>query len=164
MKTRSPVLLVALSSVIAPAVLFAAFAVGGTAYTKRAETSLLAEPQPLAATVARVGYAQDLKVEELRGAWLRVTDGKSGGWVFGGNLAEEKPSEVRGLDGLPIEASETTATTAARPLSPAAEEYSARRGLTSAADDLVWLNQQAVAVTAAEVKTFLQEQKKGEFK
>jgi hypothetical protein len=164
MKTRSPALLVALASVIAPAVLFAAFAVGGTAYTKRPETSLLAEPQPLAAAVARVGYAQDLKVEELRGAWLRVTDGKSGGWVFAGNLAEEKPSEVRGLDGLPVEASETTATTAARPLIPAAEEYSARRGLTSAADDLVWLNQQVAAVTPTEVKTFLQEQKKGEFK
>ena len=164
MKTRSPALLVALASVIAPAVLFAAFAVGGTAYTKRPETSLLAEPQPLAATVARVGYAQDLKVEELRGSWLRVTDGKSGGWVFAGNLAEEKPSEVRGLDGLPVEASETTATTAARPLIPAAEEYSARRGLTSAADDLVWLNQQVAAVTPGEVKTFLQEQKKGEFK
>ena len=164
MKTRSPVLLLALSSVIAPAVLFAAFAVGGDAYTKRPETSLLAEPQPLAATVARVGYAQGLKVEELRGAWLRVTDGKSGGWVFAGNLAEEKPSEVRGLDGLPVEASETTATTAARPLIPAAAEYSARRGLTSAADDLVWLNQQAAAITPADVKTFLQEQTKGEFK
>ena len=164
MKTRPLALLVALTGVSVPAVLLAAFAVGGTAYTKRPETPLLAEPQPFAATAARVGYAQSLNIQELRGAWLRVTDGKAAGWVFAGNLAEEKPSEVRGLDGLPVEASETTATTAARPLIPAAEEYSTRRGLTKAADDLTWLNQQAVAITPADVKAFLTEQKKGEFK
>ena len=164
MKTRPLALYVALTGVSVPAVLFAAFAVGGVAFTKRPETPLLAEPQPFAETAARVEYAQSLNIQEVRGAWLRVTDGKSAGWVFAGNLAEEKPSEVRGLDGLPVEASETTATTAARPLIPAATEYSTRRGLTKAADDLAWLNQQAVAITPAEVKTFLTEQKKGEFK
>jgi hypothetical protein len=162
MKTRSVALIAAL--IAAPAVLIAAFAVGGTAYTKRPETILLAEPQPLAEPAARVGYAQDLNIQEVRGTWLRVTDGKSTGWVFAGNLAEEKPSEVRGLDGLPVEASETTATTAARPLIPAAEEYSARRGLGNAAADITWLNEQLAAIKPEDVKAFLQEQKKGEFK
>ena len=164
MKTRSLALRLALTGVAVPTVLLAAFAVGGAAFTKRPETALLTEPQPFAEPAARVGYAQSLNIQEVRGAWLRVTDGKSAGWVFAGNLAEEKPSEVRGLDGLPVEASETTATTAARPLIPAAEEYSARRGLTKAADDLTWLNQQSAAITPADVKTFLTEQKKGEFK
>lgn len=162
MKTRPLALVAALTGVTAPAVLLAAFAVGGAAYTKRPETALLAEPTPLAATSARVAYARTLKVEEARGRWLRVSDGDAKGWVFAGNVAEEKPSEIRGLDGLPVAASETTATAAARPLVPAAEEYSARRGLTKAAEDLTWLNQQA-AITPAEVKSFLQEKKKGEY-
>ena len=164
MKTRSLARIASTTWIAAPAVLFAAFAVGGTAFTKRPETTLLAEPQPFADASARIGYAQHLKIQEVRGRWLRVSDGKSSGWVFDGNLAEEKPSEVRGLDGLPVEASETTATTAARPLIPAAEDYSTRRGLTNAADDLKWMNQQQAGVTPVDVKTFLQEQKKGEFK
>lgn len=164
MKTRSLTRIVALTAAATPAVLLAALAVGGTAYTKRPETILLAEPQPFATAAARIGYAQALQVQELRGQWLRVSDGKSTGWVFAGNLAEEKPSEVRGLDGLPVEASETTATTAARPLIPAAEEYSVRRGLANASADLVWLNGQQAAITPADVRAFLQEQKKGEFK
>jgi hypothetical protein len=164
MKTRSLALIAALTGAAAPAALLAAYAVNGTAFTKRPETALLAQPEPLAQPAARLPYAQTLTIQEVKGQWLRVTDGKVSGWVFAGNLAEEKPSEVRGLDGLPLAASETTATTAARPLIPAAEEYSTRRGLTKAADDLVWLKQQEATITAAEIKTFLQEQKKGEFK
>lgn len=141
----------------------AAFAPGGEAFTKRVETALLAEPNALAKPVARVGYAQSLKVETVKGAWLRVSDGKTSGWVFAGNLAEEKPSETRGLDGLPVAASETTAAAAARPLVPAAEDYSTRRGLGKAAEDLAWLSQQAGVVKPDDVKAFLQEKKKGEF-
>ena len=161
---KTPPLLFCLALATTPAALLAALAVGGTAYTKRAETSLLAEPRPLAEITARVAYAQPLKVQELRGSWLRVTDGKNQGWVFGGNLADEKPSEVRGMDGLPVAAAETTATSAARPLVPAAEEYSQRRGLGKAAEDITWLNQQQVNVTPVAVQAFLQEQNKGEFK
>ncbi len=164
MKTRSLALIVALTGAAAPVALLAAYAVNGTAFTKRPETALLAQPDPLAESAARLPYAQTLTIQEVKGQWLRVTDGKVSGWIFAGNLAEEKPSEVRGLDGLPLAASETTATTAARPLIPAAEDYSTRRGLTKAADDLVWLKQQEATITAAEIKTFLQEQKKGEFK
>lgn len=141
----------------------AAFAPGGAAFTKRVETALLAEPTMLATPVTRIGYAQQLKVETVKGAWIKVTDGKKSGWVFAGNLAEEKPSETRGLDGLPVPASETSAAAAARPLVPAAEEYSARRGLGKAAEDLTWLNQQAGAVKPEDVKAFLQEKKKGEY-
>lgn len=164
MKTRSRSLIAALTCATAPAVMLAAFAVNGVAFTKRPETALLAEPQPLAESTARLEYAQELKIQEVKGPWLRVTDGKTSGWVFAGNLAEEKPSDVRGLDGLPLAASETTATTAARPLIPAAEEYSTRRGLAKAAEDLTWLTHQHAAITPADVKAFLQEQKKGEFK
>ena len=164
MKTRSFALKVALLCATPPALLLAAFTVGGAAYTKRPETVLLPEPQPLAEPSAKLGYAQTLTIQEIRGQWLRVTDGKANGWVFAGNVAEEKPSEVKGLDGLPLEASETTATSAARPLIPAAEDYSTRRGLGNAAADLTWLNQQQAAITPADVKAFLIEQKKGEFK
>lgn len=163
MKFRPSLLVSAAGAVLAPAALFAAFAVSGTAFTKRPETLLLAEPHPLAPTSARVTYAQEVKINELRGPWVRVTHGSASGWVFAGNLAEQKPAETRGLDGLPLAASETTATAAARPLLPAAEEYSSRRGLTRAAGDLTWLTQQANAVAPADVKTFLQEQKKGEY-
>src|SRR5262245_61867318 len=164
MKTRQLPLFVALSGVAAPAIVVAALAVGGVAYTKRPETKLLAEPKPLAEPTARVGYARPLKILEVRGSWLRVSDDKSSGWVFVGNVAEEKPSETRGLDGLPIAASETTATAAARPLVPAAEEYSTRHGLANAADDLAWLTRQVAAITLEAVQEFLQAQKKGEFK
>lgn len=161
MKTRS--LAVAVLATAVPGALFAAFAVGGAVYTKRPDTPLLKEPKPLAESVAKLPYAQSLKIEKIQGPWLHVSDGKNAGWIFAGNLAEEKPSEVRGLDGLPVAAAETTATAAARPLVPAAEEYSSRRGLTKASDDLTWLNQQQGKITPADVTAFLQEKKKGEY-
>jgi len=155
------VLLLTASALAAFAV--AAFAPGGAAYTKRMETRLLAEPQPLAETAARVGYARKLKIEEVRGAWLRVSDGAKSGWVFAGNITEQKPDESRGLDGLPVAASETTATAAARPLAPAAVDYAARRGLAQARGDVEWLEQTSAGITAADVQAYMQAQKKGEF-
>lgn len=153
-------LAIALATVTA---LPAAFAPGGQAYTKRVETALLAEPSMLAAPVARLGYAKPLKIEAVKGAWVRVSDGKNAGWVFAGNLAEEQPSETRGMDGLPVAAAETSAAAAARPLVPAAEEYSSRRGLTKASEDLTWLSEQQAKITPADVTAFLQEKKKGEY-
>ena len=152
-----------LAAILLAASALAAFAPGGTAYTKRMETRLLAEPKPLAETAARVGYARQLQIEEVRGAWLRVRDGAKRGWVFAGNLAEQKPEENRGLDGLPVAASETTATAAARPLAPAAVDYAARRGLAQARGDVEWLEQTSAGITAADVQAYLQAQKKGEF-
>ena len=144
-------------------VLPAAFAPGGSAYTKRIETALLAEPSMLADRVATIGYAKPLKIEALNGAWLRVTDGKNTGWVFSGNLAEEEPGESRGADGLPIAASETSSAAAARPLLPATEDYSSRHGLGKSVEDLTWLREQVGKISADDVKAFLQEKKKGEY-
>lgn len=141
----------------------ASFAPGGAAYTKRADTALLSEPKMLASPVAHVAYAKKLTVRAVQGAWLQVSDGTKSGWVFSGNVAELKPSEVRGLDGLPIAASETSASTAARPLTPVSEQYSERHGLASAASDLNWLQHDAT-VSADEVRAFLEAQKKGEYR
>lgn len=140
-----------------------AFSPGGTAYTKRFKTTLLAEPSPLAAAAGDVAFARKLAIKEVRGHWLLVSDGSTKGWVFVGNLTDTKPTEVKGLDGLPVAASKTTATAAARPLTPAAEDYSKRHNLVDARGDLDWLNAQCHAVTDADVEKFLQEKKKGEF-
>jgi hypothetical protein len=156
---RWPVVLVLASG----ATLGAALGTGGTAYTKKLETSLLAEPSPLAAVTGKVGFGRALKVQEARGAWFRVTDGGTAGWVFQGNLSETKPAEGKGLDGLGFSASNTTATAAARPLTPAADDYAARRNLTNARDDLNWLLTQCHTFTPAAVEAFLKEQKKGEY-
>lgn len=142
----------------------AAYSPGGTAYTKRLQTSLLAEPAPLASVVAKVQYAQKLTVEEVSGAWVRVSVGGNSGWVFAGNLAEQKPSENSdALDHVGVSASDTSASAAARPLAPAAIDYADRRGLKQARHDVEWLVHTCDAIPAADVDTYKQAQKKGEF-
>lgn len=140
-----------------------AFTAGSTAYTKRFETSLLTEPSPLATVSGKVGFGSKLKVKDTRGAWLHVSDGKTTGWVFTGNLSETKPEEGTGADKLGLAASTTTATAAARPLTPAASDYADRRNLGDARGDLNWLNTECHALRNAEVEKFLQEKKKGEY-
>lgn len=137
---------------------------GGFAYTKRLETRLLAEPRPLAASVGKLGYGRKVKIDDTRGAWLHVSDDQAAGWVFAGNLAETKPAEGKGADALGLQASETSASAAARPLTPDAEAYAARRNLGSAQEDLNWLLSEAQKVTPDDVERFLQEQKKGEYR
>jgi hypothetical protein len=161
MKPSVPALILALASTTATAL--AGLTAGGAAFTKRVETALLAEPKLAAETVARLPYAREVKVQEVRGPWVRVSAGKTNGWVFAGNLAEAKPSETRGLDGLPLEAADTSATAAARPLAPTAVDYAERKGLGQAAEDIKWLEQQSDALTDADVQAFLQQQKKGEY-
>lgn len=161
MKPSLPLLLAV--SLLTAVAAFGAFAKGGNAYTKRVETVLRAEPRSLAEPVAKLGYAQTVKIEEVRGAWLRVSGGDQAGWVFGGNLSEEKPSEDRGVDGLPLEASKTTATAAARPLAPATKDYAERKGATNAEADLEWLGEKSASVSSDDVKAFLETSKKGEF-
>ena len=161
MKTKLPVGALVLVTTVAG--LSAGFAPGGAAYTKRVETALLSEPKMLATATTRVPYATRLKVEDVQGNWLRVSDGRKTGWVFGGNLTEEKPSETRGLDGLPLAASQTSAATAARPLTPASEQYSGRHGLETAASDLIGRYQQRGVSTPEKVQAFLEAHKKGEF-
>jgi hypothetical protein len=141
----------------------AALVAGGIAYTKNLETRLLAEPRPLAAVNGKLRYASKLKVQESTGSWLRVSDGTVTGWVFAGNLSETMPAEIKGSDGLGLSASTTTATAAARPLTPAANDYAVRRNLGSARNDLDWLLYQCRTFTPAQVDAFLQAEKKGEF-
>lgn len=141
----------------------AAFEAGGAAYTKRVETVVRAEPRALAAAAGKLGYARKLKILEVRDGWLRVSDGAVTGWVFAGNLSEEKPAAGKGTDGLGLSASQTTATAAARPLAPAAVGYAENNNLGQARSDLDWLLAQSSRVTAEELEAFLTAEKKGEY-
>lgn len=140
-----------------------AFEAGGVAYTKRAETTLLAEPKPLAAAAGKLAFGKKVKIDQVQGAWLHVSDGPVSGWVFNGNLTELKPAEGKGLDGVPLLASNTTATAAARPLTDATIEYAKQKNLGDAQGDLEWMMEQANAVTPQAVDAYLQENKKGEY-
>lgn len=141
----------------------AALAGGSSAYTKRFKTTLLAEPSPLAQPAGELPYGRKVTVNEVRGNWLRISDGPAAGWVFAGNLSETKPAETKGLDGVPLVASDTTATAAARPLTPVADEYANRHGLANARADLNWLLEESAALTDEQVDEFLKTQKKGEY-
>jgi len=156
-------LLLLLGSVALAVPAWAAFTVGGKAYTKRVSTDLLAEPRALAAAQAHEGFGRKLKIDEIRGRWLRVEDGPNTGWVFAGNLAEDKPSDTKGMDGTALASSPTSATAAARPLAPAAEQYGDRKGLAEATADVIWMEGQADAIKPDQVDAFLQQNQKGEF-
>ncbi len=141
----------------------AAFSAGGFAFTKRVETKLFSEPNSSAAQVGKLGYQRKVKVDQVQGGWLKVSDGATAGWVFSGNLSETKPDENKGLDGAPLLASSTSATAAARPLTPAADEYSQRRSLGNASGDLNWMLNKCSAITPAQVDTYMKTHKKGEY-
>jgi hypothetical protein len=160
---KKPILAAVLLAVLLTASALFAYEAGGLAYTKRVETKLLAEPKPLAATTGQLPFGKQVKIDEVQGAWLRISDGPVSGWVFAGNLTDTKPTEGQGLDGVPVLASKTTATAAARPLTPAAAEYAARRNLARARTDLEWLLTECATVTTEDVTVFLQEKKKGEY-
>lgn len=165
MKThRSHVLLAAGVALAAAAGLLAAHAVGGFAFAKRADTALRAEPGPLASPTATLKLGAKLKVEEVRGTWLRVSGDKdAAGWIFAGNVAAEAPDENAGLAMVPLDAGATTATAAARPLAPAAEDYGRKRNLARAKADLDWLVRTGAGVTHADVTAYLQANRKGEY-
>lgn len=151
------------SLLVAVGCIDAAFSTGGTAYTKRYKTTLLAEPSPQAKAVGELPLAQKVKIEQVRGNWLKVNGGSAAGWVFLGSLSETKPDEGKGFDGAPMLASETTATAAARPLTPAAGEYSQRRNLGGASDDLNWMITKCATITPAQVEHYLKTHRKGEY-
>jgi hypothetical protein len=141
----------------------AALKKGDKAWSKRNETPLLSEPSPLAAPAGVVGFAEELKVEEVRGVWVRVQGGETSGWVFQGNVAEDKPSAAPPAGLTTLSASDTDTAAAARPLTAVGSEFAARHGATDAADDLQWLEQQSAEVKAADVDAYLRENKKGEY-
>ncbi len=141
----------------------AALTPGDTAYTKRYKTTLLAEPSPMATSTGELPLGRQLKIVEMKGNWLRVSAGPTGGWVFAGSLTDTKPSESKGTDGNVLLASATTATAANRPLSEEANAYAARRNLGSARVDLDWLQLQCKGISAADVEAYLKAHKKGEY-
>lgn len=148
---------------LAAALGMAALEKGGTAYSKRNETSLLAEPRALASAVAKVKFAEALKIEEVQGMWLRVKTAQATGWVFAGNVAEDKPTQAPGAGLTTVAASDTNTVAAARPLAPAAEGFAERHGAADAQADVEWLDKKSATVTAADIDAYLRDNKKGEF-
>jgi len=142
----------------------AEFRKGQKVWSKNYETPLRAEPGPLAAVVANVGFAEKLTVRELQGAWLRVNSGEGEGWVFQGNVADEKPALAPGAGWTTIEASQTDTVAAARPLEPAAKGYAQRHGAESAEADIEWLDAQAALITEQDLVVIMSEEKLGEYR
>ena len=158
-----PLLRIAALLLVTAAAVEAAMVAGSSVYAKRFETPLLAEPQPLAKANSKVEVGRKLRVDEVRGKWLRVSDGGASGWVFNGNITDTKPVEIKGLDGLPIDASSTSATAAARGLDDFAKEYASAHNLNNAYSDFEWLSEECQNITPEDIEDFLQKQKKGEY-
>jgi len=142
---------------------FAGFKTGERVWSKHLTTNLLTEPRPLAAVKTTVGFAEKLAIREVQGSWLRVKSKSAEGWIFQGNVAEQKP-EIAPAAGLTqIDASATNTVAAARPLTPAANDYAARRGQQSSQADIDWIDQQALLLTADAVLAWMSANQKGEY-
>jgi len=142
----------------------AAIEKGGTVYSKRNETSLRAEPSALAAPAGKAAFAESLKIEEIRGSWLRVKATKAAGWVFTGNVAEEKPTLAPPAGLTTVSASETDTVAAARPLAPAAEGFADRHDADQARADVEWIDAESARVKGEDVDGYLRDNQKGEYK
>ncbi|HEX9781165.1 MAG TPA: SH3 domain-containing protein [Opitutaceae bacterium] len=165
MKSLPPLRRAGALIIVALAVLsgLAALKKGDTVFSKRNETFLLSEPRPLAPSSAKVGFAEPLEVEEVRGNWLRVKAKKVKGWVFLGNVSEEKPRHAPAAGLTTVAASETNTVAAARPLAPAAEGFAARHDAGSAKADVEWLDAEAAKTLESEVVAYLRDHQKGEY-
>lgn len=145
------------------ATLVVAFEAGKPAFTKHYETALLEEPQPLAKSVATLPFAASVKITTLQDKWAQVSSDNGSGWVYLGNLAEDKPDKDYGIQGLSTGASATTASVAARPLGEEARNYADQKGLKEAAADVEWLEKHADNINGKVVVEYLNANKKGEF-
>ncbi|HRE82772.1 MAG TPA: hypothetical protein PLN52_17135 [Opitutaceae bacterium] len=141
-----------------------AFKKGDTAYAKRADTSLLAEPNALAASAGKAGFAEALNVIEVRGAWLQVKGKTSRGWIFQGNVDDDKPTLAPAAGLTSLDASSTNTVAAARPLSEAGSAYASRHQAGNARDDLNWLEATAAKTKSTDVDAYLKTNKKGEYR
>ena len=139
------------------------FEAGKAAYTKKLETAVLKDPQPMADTIATLPYAAEVKITALQGKWAGVSTTNGPGWVYLGNLAEEKPASDHSVDWLRASAGETTASVAARPLDEVTKGYAAEHGMNSAADDLQWLQNQSDKIDKKTLTDYLKTSKKGEY-
>lgn len=142
----------------------AAYDKGGTAFSKRNETSLRAEPSALAPVAGKAGFAESLKIDEVRGSWLKVKGSKAAGWVFQGNVSADKPSLPPPAGLTTVSASETDTVAAARPLTPAAEGFASRHDAAESKADVEWLDAESAKVKGDEVDTWLRDNQKGEYK
>ena len=136
---------------------------GGSAFTKKQSPPLLAAAQRDAASTGTLPWGTKVKIVALQGLWAQVATDTKKGWVFAGNLAADKPPAENKSDLLPATASDTTAATAARPLSQAAKDYANRKDQASSAADVEWMEAAADAVTAADVQAYMRENKKGDY-
>ena len=141
----------------------AEFSKGDKVWSKNVDTALLAEPSPLAATQATVGFSEKLSVKETQGKWLRVKANDAEGWVFSGNVSAEKPSLPPVAGFTTVEASETNTVAAARPLTPAAEQYAQNQGAGNAQADVTWLDTESALVTQQDLTAYMAENSKGEY-
>jgi hypothetical protein len=160
MKPRAIPLLVA---GLLGAALVVGFEAGKTAYTKRYTTAVLKDPQPTADSIATLPFATKIKVGVLQGKWAAVTTTNGPGWVYIGNLSEEKPFEDTSIKGLRAGAGETTASVAARPLDEVTKDYANQKGLNASADDVLWLEAQSDKIDDKAVTEYLKANRKGEF-
>jgi hypothetical protein len=140
-----------------------ALEVGQTCFSKQASTPLLAEADRSAATVGRVEWGKPLKITALSGRWLNVSSGDLKGWIYSGNVSSEKPPAENKKDFLPTTAADTTAAVAARPLSDSSRNYAKRKSLGEAAAGIEWAEQQADAVSTAQVTAYMQEKALGDY-
>lgn len=145
------------------ATLVVGFEAGKYVYTKRYETAVLKDPQPMADAVATLPFATKVKIGVLQGKWAAVTTTNGPGWVYVGNLAEDKPFEDTSINGLRAGAGETTASVAARPLDETTKDYANQKGLNASADDILWLEATTDKINDKAVTEYLKANKKGEY-
>jgi hypothetical protein len=148
---------------VAVIAMLTAFKKGDTAYSKKVDTPLLAEPKPLAAASAKVGFAEKLEVDEVRGSWLHVSAKNAAGWIFQGNVSESKPTAAPSAGITTVSADSTDTVAAARPLTEAAEGYSGRHGDGNAKTDVEWVDALSAMATEELVVAYMRENEKGEY-
>jgi hypothetical protein len=157
----SCMVLVAASGMLASS--HAAFEKGDKVWSKHVETALLAEPRPLAASVATVGFAEKLKVKAVQGVWLNVKGDQAEGWIFQGNVAGEKPELAPSVGLTQVAAAGTDTVAAARPLAPAAQGYAERHGASDAQAGIDWVDAQAALLSNADRVAWMSEHQLGEY-
>lgn len=141
----------------------AELAPGGSGYTKKASVEVLAAADRSAKVVATLPNSTKVKIVGQSGRWLQVESSAGKGWVYSGNLSEDKPPVEREGSFAAVSAQEATASIAARPLDAQARAYATRQGKGDAASDIIWMERQADSVTNAQVTAYLKSARKGEF-
>lgn len=135
---------------------------GGSAFTKKESTALLNAPNRDAAPTGNLPFATKVKVVAIQGVWVQVSANGKTGWVFNGNLSDDKPA-AQNTSTLTTTAADTTAATAARPLSQIAKEYAGRTSQSSAVGDIEWMERASDSVNSSAVRAYMKQNGKGEY-